>query len=113
MGFDNICETEGDAAGDVLHGFFAADRGGGAMIMGADGAGSGDVLPLFFLAVPEVFDMARLEGSGFCSDFIVLNDAAADAGAEGEEDSFAFFAVGFVEGSEGSVVFKVNGDVFE
>ena len=56
--------------------------------------------------------MAGLKGIRGLGQLIVLYDAAADAGAKSEKNGLATQAMGLVNRSEGSIVGKINRDVF-
>lgn len=74
-------------------------------VTGANGASGGEIFPFVFLAVIEVFFVARLEIAVLIREFAPESDTAADTGAEGVIDVLVIDVASFGEGGEISVVF--------
>jgi len=66
---DELWETEGDTAGDIGVGCFAANRGGLATVVSADGVTRGDIFPFGGFIVVNIVGMARFNRGGIFGEF--------------------------------------------
>ena len=99
--------------GDVGPLFDARELVDGLLVMGGDGAGRGDVLPLETFVVPIVDVVAGFEVGEFLGGLAVGNYSGADAGGEGKEDAGAAAIAGFGVGGSVGVVDDEDRDAEE
>jgi len=114
-------EAEQHAAGNIEPIFGVGDFVDHLAILGIDGAGGGEIFPFFFDAFVGKENVAGFEIAVAFGELAIFDNAATDAGREGEVKGAAFammrfgergkVGVIFDENREAEILFKLFGDI--
>ena len=110
-GNGNRGKTEKHAVDHVGPDVFFGDGRDEAAIFGIDGARGGNIFPFFGFAFVDELGMARFEVGIALNEGAIFDDAATDAGGEGEVERATLTEASLGEGGKIGVVFDVGWDI--